>query len=66
MMAAPMNSGVGGGGFGGGNKTRAEERVESAAAWSGEGGAGDGGVGRRCCDVNQAAAEPIPAVKWRR
>jgi hypothetical protein len=27
MMAAPMNSGVGGGGFGGGNKTRAGEGV---------------------------------------
>jgi hypothetical protein len=40
--------------------------VKSAAARVGEGGAGDGKFGRRCSDINQAAAELIPAATWTR
>jgi hypothetical protein len=63
-VAATPESGDGGGGFGGGSLTRAEERAKLTAARAGGGCAGDGKSGRRCGDDNQAAAQPIPAATW--
>ena len=51
-VAVTPKSGDSGGGIGDGGETRAEERVESAAARAGEGGAGGGGVNRRHGDIN--------------
>jgi hypothetical protein len=63
--AAPTNSGDGGSGFGGGGQTRAGWRVTRAAAQAGEGCAGGEKIGRRCGDVNQAAAVEISPARRR-